>query len=75
MKNPLRSYQVVRELAIDLGTIAIPLSFLAGFLFGVESYAAAILVALCYFVMDNIVARLWVRIYEENGSKNVKTTS
>ena len=71
MKN--LPYALCRELAVNLGTLTIPISFLAGYLIGTQSYLLALILASIYFIMDNLVARLWVRIYEENNFKHGST--
>ncbi len=57
--------QVVKEIAINLSSLGIPLSFYAGFLMGKEDWVAGLLVIIVYMVMDNIGGRLWFSALED----------
>ena len=68
--NPRLKYNLRRELAINLGSLGIPLSFLAGFFIGDGKWLMGLSVMLGYILIDNITGRLWFWILEHLNEKD-----
>ena len=57
-------YKVLKEIAINLASLGIPLSFLAGYLLGSGHWLFGVLVMIIYLSLDNITGRLWFKVLE-----------
>lgn len=64
MKKNLLRYKVLKELAINLASFGIPLSFLSGILFGSDRWQLGAVVLAIYFILDNVSGRLWFKVLE-----------
>lgn len=64
-KNLQVRYSLLKELAVNLSSLGIPLSFSAGFFFGNGKWHFGLLILLLYLIIDNISGRLWFKIMEK----------
>lgn len=64
MKNLQVKYKLIKEAAINLASLGIPMSFLSGWLFGSGHYLAGIFVGIGYILLDNVASRLWLWVLE-----------
>jgi len=64
MNLPALKYPILKEIAINLSSVGIPLSFLSGFLLGTGKWGLGLLVLALYLLIDNITGRLWFRVLE-----------
>lgn len=62
--NRPASYRLLKELAINLSSLGIPVSFCAGFLVGSGQWYYGVLAMVIYILMDNLASRLWFTCLE-----------
>lgn len=62
-------YRLIKELAISLVSLGIPLSFCAGYLVGEGRWQLGLVLMFVYMVIDNISGRLTFWVWENLRGK------